>query len=97
MWQGGCGREKNANRGNWVGRRERGKGEREGKNEERGRKDSTSSIDSSVGSMEIYWGKKREREEEEGTGEGGRGGFKRSGKTGRWPEGGNQWVGSCGG
>ena len=54
---------------------------------ERCRKDSGSSVGSSVGSFESGGGKKREREEEGGGRwmERGRGGFKKSGKTERSP------------
>ena len=70
----------------WGKGGEKGKGKQ--KIEERYRKDSGGSIGSSVGSLDSLWGKKREREEEiGGMYEEGRGGFKRSGKTMRSPEG----------
>ena len=67
---------------------------------ERCRKDSGSSVGRSVGSFEIGWGKKREREEEGGTMDGEeRGGFKKSGKTERSPvkEGVKEWEERGGG
>ena len=65
--------------------------------EERVRKDSTSSVGSSAGSLENFWGKKREREEEnEGMLEE-KGVFKRSGRTKRSPEKEGKRVGKDGG